>query len=98
MSSSTALLPKPTKDEHPIFLRVCHSPWSFISQKVLLIFRSIIAAYMFITLGFALYYEVAKQKKGGLIPFEFHNIVWIIQMIYHTTAAVSAIFYWHSNI
>lgn len=90
MSSSTALLSRPNKkDEHPIFLRVCHSPWRFISQKALVGLRSVIALYMFPVFIFAIYYEIAKQKKGFLILFEFHNIVWVLQLIYHLTTAVS---------
>jgi hypothetical protein len=90
MSSSTALLPKTgKKDDHPIFLRVCHSPWVSISQRLLVIVRGFIALYMTIVFYMLLYYDLKVVEHGWLIPFELPNIIYLLQVLYAWTTFVS---------
>lgn len=83
MSSSTALLPRTKKDDHPIFLRVSHSPWLIVNQEVLMLARGIIALYMAMVFLLVVYYEMKKTDRGCLIAFEFPNISYLLQVIYH---------------
>jgi hypothetical protein len=90
MSSSTALLPKNSnKDDYPIFLRVCHSPWISISQSLLVAARGFIAMYMSIVFAILIYYDVKKAEHGWLIPFELPNITYLLQVMYAWTTFVS---------
>jgi hypothetical protein len=91
MSSTTPLLPKQgqKKDDHPIFLRVCHSPWVSIGQKMLVFLRGLLTAYMITAFLMGLNYEIRHQNKGWIFLFEFQNVVWVIQTIYQTIAFVS---------
>ena len=89
MSSSTALLPKPAKkDDHPIFLRACHSPWISITQKILVGIRGFIASYMAIVFVMLIYYEYKSSDRGWLIPFELSNISYLLQVMYALTTFV----------
>ncbi|KAE9376300.1 hypothetical protein N431DRAFT_554764 [Stipitochalara longipes BDJ] len=88
MSSSTALLPKDRKkDDHPIFLRVCHSPWISIGQKALVGLRSLTAAYLFVAFLALIKYEIERNKTGLVTIFKFSNIASFIQLLYHAIAA-----------
>jgi hypothetical protein len=89
MSSSTALLPKNRKDDHPIFLRVCHSPWAFINQQTLATIRGVIAAYMTVMFGVIIFYDAYFSKHGWQIPFELPNIIYLHQVLYFWMACVS---------
>lgn len=91
MSSSTSLLPKNTKkDDHPIFLRVCHSPWISINQRFLVAGRGFIALYMTLVFATLIYCDFKKAEHGLLIPFELPNIIYLLQVIYTWTTFVSA--------
>lgn len=92
MSSSTALLPKPRKDDHPIFLRVCHSPWISINQQLLVLIRGVIAVYMIVTFFMLLYFEKKRTDHGWLIPFELQIVSYLIQVIYFLAAFVSHLY------
>ncbi|PMD29692.1 hypothetical protein L207DRAFT_574076 [Hyaloscypha variabilis F] len=88
MSSSTALLPKDRKkDDHPIFLRVCHSPWITIGQKALVGLRGLIAAYLFVAFLAVIKYELERNKSGLITIFKFSNITSFLQLLYHNIAA-----------
>ncbi|KAH8766503.1 hypothetical protein F5882DRAFT_12103 [Hyaloscypha sp. PMI_1271] len=88
MSSSTALLPKDRKkDDHPIFLRVCHSPWISIGQKALVGLRSLTAAYLLVSFLALMKYELERNKTGLVTIFKFSNIACFIQLLYHAIAA-----------
>jgi hypothetical protein len=90
MSASTALLPKTSKkDDHPIFLRVCHSPWISISQRALVAARGLIAIYMTVVFAMLIYYDVEKAEHGWLIPFELPNIIYLLQVMYTWMTFVS---------
>jgi len=86
MSSSTALLPKDRKkDDHPIFLRVCHSPWSGLDQRALSALRGILAIYLIVGFAINIKYEF-KHHRGWLIVFALPNISYFLQVIYHCAA------------
>jgi hypothetical protein len=89
MSSSTALLPKTKKDDHPIFLRVCHSPWTSINQKSLMFIRGLIAGYILVVFCMLIYYEKKRTDHGWLMPFEIQNISYFMQLIYFVATFVS---------
>ncbi|CAG8980714.1 hypothetical protein HYALB_00012120 [Hymenoscyphus albidus] len=87
MSSSTALLPKDRKNnDHPIFLRVCHSPWVSIDQKSLLALRFVTAVYLSFSFVMVQDFEHNQQKRGWLSVFDFGNIAYFLQVLYHWMA------------
>ncbi|KAF8857826.1 hypothetical protein BDZ45DRAFT_674440 [Acephala macrosclerotiorum] len=87
MSSSTALLPKDgKKGDHPIFLRVCHSPWLGVGQKVLVGLRGLVAAYLVISFIMIIDYDIKHNHHGWLTVFEFSNLQYFIQALYHAIA------------
>ena len=94
ISTSTAetapLLPRASRlpCDHPIFLRVCHSPWHFISQRALLIFRMLLAFYFSVTLGLSIFFEVFRTKRGKFFTFAAKNISLLIQLIYYWITVV----------
>jgi hypothetical protein len=97
MSSSTALLPKNRKDEFPIFLRVCHSPWVSISQSALVAIRCFIASYMTAVFVVLVYHKERHAVNPWTVPFEFSVIIYLLQLIYTwiTFVSLSSIFYYH---
>ncbi len=86
------LLPRPDRPphDHPIFLRVCHSPWRFISQKTLLCIRSAIAVYLTAVFALSLFYEIAFAKRGKLFAFSAGNVSFAIQIAYYWISAVGS--------
>ncbi|KAG9232222.1 hypothetical protein BJ875DRAFT_515129 [Amylocarpus encephaloides] len=86
MSSSTALLsllPKdPKKLDHPIFLRICYSPWATIDQETLLALRLITSAYLTFSFVLHMSYEMNHNKHGWLTVYEFANISYFLQAMY----------------
>ena len=87
---STPLLPqnqKPTHD-HPIFFRVCHSPWSFLGQKSLLLCRTFLAVYMLFIAIVYIHYTALQPKNGRLSIFLAGPISYIIQTVYYLITAV----------
>ncbi|EKD17407.1 uncharacterized protein L3040_002905 [Drepanopeziza brunnea f. sp. 'multigermtubi'] len=95
MSSSTALLPKAKKDDHPIFLRVCHSPWTVIGQKALVGLRALIAVYLLVSFIVLIDYEVKHTEDGYLAYFRFSNVSYMIQLLYHWIAFVWTFMHLH---
>ncbi|RAL65017.1 hypothetical protein DID88_001125 [Monilinia fructigena] len=84
MSSSTALLPGGSnrKNDHPIFLRACHSPWLSVSQKSLVFLRGSLATYLLASSLLILHYELEVQKNGWLVVYDLSNIVFGLQTLY----------------
>ncbi|ESZ92538.1 hypothetical protein SBOR_7064 [Sclerotinia borealis F-4128] len=102
MSSSTALLPGGSnkKNDHPIFLRACHSPWLGVSQKSLVFLRGIIAAYLLVSSYVILHYELEINKHGWLVVFNLSNIVYGLQTLYAWIAFIWTfmhLYYPHNN-
>ncbi|TVY50835.1 hypothetical protein LCER1_G005521 [Lachnellula cervina] len=95
MSSSTALLPKNKKDEHPIFLRVCHSPWMSIGQKTLVGLRGLTAIYMAVSLTMILHYDVDVNKHGWSTLFEPPNIAYFTLTLHQWIAATWTFMHLH---
>ena len=82
----------------PIFLRVCHSPWISIGQKALVGLRGVTAAYMLTSFIMILDYELRINKHGWLTAFEFSNVAYFLQTLYHGIAFVSLHFSLHQHI
>ncbi|KAJ8058195.1 hypothetical protein OCU04_012394 [Sclerotinia nivalis] len=102
MSSSTALLPGGSnkKNDHPIFLRACHSPWINISQKCLVYLRGALAAYFLISSFVILHYELEILKNGWLVVYNLSNIVYGFQTLYAWVAFIWTfmhLYYPHNN-
>lgn len=102
MSSSTALLPNGSskKNDHPIFLRACHSPWINISQKCLVYLRGALAAYFLISSLVILHYELEILKNGWLVVYKLSNIVYGFQTLYAWVAFIWTfmhLYYPHNN-
>ncbi|CAD6447242.1 e9a439e8-1922-4531-bfe6-c9bfcc2e65f3 [Sclerotinia trifoliorum] len=102
MSSSTALLPNGSnkKNDHPIFLRACHSPWINISQKCLVYLRGALAAYFLISSLVILHYELEILKNGWLVIYNLSNIVYGLQTLYAWVAFIWTfmhLYYPHNN-
>ncbi|KAI9050682.1 hypothetical protein LZ554_004802 [Drepanopeziza brunnea f. sp. 'monogermtubi'] len=95
MSSSTALLPKAKKDDHPIFLRICHSPWTVIGQKALVGLRALIAVYLLVSFIVLIDYEDKHTEDGYLAYFRFSNVSYMIQLLYHWIAFVWTFMHLH---
>lgn len=87
--STTSLLPKPVKnlDAHPIFLRICHSPWPEVSQYILVFLRGLFAAYLFISCYFIYKYETT-ESDGEVMPFKFSNVTYFLQLFYESLAFI----------
>jgi hypothetical protein len=89
MSPTTPLLGRPQQEDHPIFLRVCHSPWYSINQQSLTAVRGVIAAYFLFVLGAIVVYEAKFAEHGWMALFYLSNISWLIQTLYALLAFVS---------
>ena len=91
MPESTPLLPRSNRPphEHPIFLRVCHSPWYFLGQRALLLLRGLIATYMTAVLAVAIDYERREATHGELFIFKAGPISFVVQIIYYWITTVS---------
>ncbi|KAG0649618.1 hypothetical protein D0Z07_4049 [Hyphodiscus hymeniophilus] len=101
MSSSTALLPDQKRgDQHPIFLRVCHSPWLFIGQKMLVMIRGVTTTYLLVSFLMVLQYDLRINQHGWLTAFELPNVVYMLQIIYNMLAFIWTtmhLYYPHSS-
>ncbi|KAK3935571.1 hypothetical protein QBC46DRAFT_358152 [Diplogelasinospora grovesii] len=86
-----ALLPAPVVVvvDHPIFLRVCHSPWPCITQTVLVYLRAFVVAYL-TALGIMLLdYNLDGQEDAHTawsIVFQFPTLAFVLLWIYHIIA------------
>jgi hypothetical protein len=98
MSAETSpLLPqsqgqaKPKSSDHHIFLRVCHTAWSFVGTETLLASRATIMTYMMVVWAYALKQEIAGENDARLFPFYIGNISYTLQTGYFMLATVSHI-------
>ncbi|KAH7241500.1 hypothetical protein BKA59DRAFT_545933 [Fusarium tricinctum] len=78
-------LPSPNvMQDHPAFLRACHSPWSFIPQNVLVILRGIVLALVtavgILVLNFE-FHEHTEYSKWRII-FDFANLSLFFVFLY----------------
>lgn len=89
---STPLLPrvKSPPHEHPIFHRLCHSPWDSINQRVLIGLRGSLAVYMTIILALELSYEIVNRERGKYFVFLLSNFSYALQTIYYWITFVSS--------
>ena len=72
---------------HAIFLRVCHSPWSGIGQRLLATIRGLIAIYMLVAeVIIGLWW---RDTVGWIGFFKFESLSWAIQSTYAELAFVS---------
>ena len=93
MAETTPLLPRtkwPSRDL-PIFLRVCHSPWPFISQRSLLTVRAVIASFLTIVFTLDLLYRVNYTQRGQQFAFEPSTISLAMQMLYYWITTVGVL-------
>ena len=90
MSESTPLLPGSSNrnKEHNIFLRFCHSPWSFIDQNALLLSRSVLLGYTSAVWITKLVVDI-ENGNGSLFAFDIGHISLLMQMIYYAVTTVS---------
>ena len=93
MPESTPLLPKVNRPphEHPIFHRVCHSPWLFINQRSLLALRGFLAIYMSVMLVLELSFEIFQRESGRYFVFLISNFSYAIQTTYYWITFVSPV-------
>ncbi|MCJ1444026.1 MAG: hypothetical protein MMC23_004526 [Stictis urceolatum] len=69
--------------EHPIFLRVAHSPWTFVGQKTLLTSRLISMVYTTVVWAATLHRDIKSDGDNAkLFPFKADNISLTLQAIY----------------
>ncbi|KAK2066731.1 hypothetical protein P8C59_000521 [Phyllachora maydis] len=80
----------PAVQDHPIFLRVCHSPWRRLSQTKLIHVRGFILAYLTalagLLLGFRLKQKEGEHRGGVAILFTFSFASFVLLWIYHAIA------------
>ncbi|TVY32883.1 hypothetical protein LSUB1_G006696 [Lachnellula subtilissima] len=95
MSSSTALLPKNKRDEHPIFLRVCHSPWTSIGQKTLVGLRGVTAIYLAVSFISIINYDIKSNNHGWSTVFEPPNIAYFMLTLYQWMATTWTFMHLH---
>ncbi|KAG8161265.1 hypothetical protein KVR01_009529 [Diaporthe batatas] len=72
--------------DHPIFLRVAHSPWRPLNQNALGYIRAALVAYLIATAGMLLDYEIKhrpSEYSNWRIPFQFSAVTWFFLIVYH---------------
>ncbi|KAK8029889.1 hypothetical protein PG993_011180 [Apiospora rasikravindrae] len=74
----------------PVFLRACHSPWRWINQSVLTLFRFVISAYLLTVMGISLKYklETEDDHTRWRIPFQFSTVSFILLLLYNLQVTV----------
>jgi hypothetical protein len=76
--------------EHPVFLRVAHSPWAFFGQKSLLASRTLLALYTTTVWIYKLVHDIEKNKvQAKMFAFEADVISFTLQVIYYWISTVS---------
>ncbi|KAK4228604.1 hypothetical protein QBC38DRAFT_361521 [Podospora fimiseda] len=77
--------------DHPIFLRACHSPWPCISQRGLVYLRGLIFAYLSVLAAMLFIYKVEyeygkeEKKTAWCTLFEFSTLAFVLLWFYHLT-------------
>ncbi|KAK4170075.1 hypothetical protein QBC43DRAFT_198532 [Cladorrhinum sp. PSN259] len=75
--------------DHPIFLRACHSPWPWLSQSALVYIRGLIFAYLSglaaMLLVYKIKYEYGEEegKTAWCTLFEFATVAYVLLWLYH---------------
>ncbi|KAK3389189.1 hypothetical protein B0H63DRAFT_463150 [Podospora didyma] len=76
--------------DHPIFLRVCHSPWSWLSQGTLVYLRAGIVAYLTAVGGMLIDYKINHRGDDAhtswRILFQFSSLAFVLLWLYHFIA------------
>ena len=91
MAETNPLLARPNRPphDHPIFLRVCHSPWALIPQKKLLLIRSALALYLTVAFILSFVYDHKyANRTSKLFPFYATSVSSFIQVLYYWITAV----------
>ena len=85
IAETTPLLPRAHAPPYhlPTFLRVCRSPWPFISQRALLAVRAVIASFLTIVFTLDLLYRINHTQREQHFAFEASNISLVIQILYY---------------
>ncbi len=93
MSETNPLLPggEDLPQEPSIFLRVCHSPWLFISDRTLAIIRGLIACYLTAIFAADVDFEVVDAKRGKLFFFMMGTGSLFIQITFYWISFVRSI-------
>ncbi|KAI8667657.1 hypothetical protein NCS55_00788000 [Fusarium keratoplasticum] len=96
-------LPGPgVMQDHPAFLRACHSPWRFIPQNVLVILRGLALAALLAMGIVILDYEINEPSdfSDWRIVFDFANISFFFAFLYQLIAfswTFTHLYYPHSH-
>ncbi|KAK3989346.1 hypothetical protein QBC44DRAFT_350600 [Cladorrhinum sp. PSN332] len=75
--------------DHPIFLRACHSPWPWLSQSALVYIRGLIFTYLsglaVMLLIYKIKYEYGEEeeKTAWCTLFEFSTLAYVSLWLYH---------------
>ncbi|KAK4463947.1 hypothetical protein QBC42DRAFT_322538 [Cladorrhinum samala] len=75
--------------DHPIFLRACHSPWPWLGQSGLVYIRGLILAYLTALSGMLLDYKIKyeygedEEKTAWCTLFEFSTVAFVLLWLYH---------------
>ncbi|KAM0555862.1 hypothetical protein ACHAPJ_006261 [Fusarium lateritium] len=82
-------LPAPNAmQDHPAFLRACHSPWPCIPQNILVILRGLVLAFV-IAVGILVlvfeFNEISQYSKWRII-FDFANLSFFLIFLYELKA------------
>ena len=77
-------------DQH-LFLRVCHSQWRGINQRVLMLIRSLILAYMISVWVSALVQQIQSDKHAGTFPFRAGIVSYSLQLAYYAMTTVGSL-------
>ena len=71
----------------PIFLRACHSPWTFIPQTSLIWVRGIIVAYLTILVPALLNLTTSREHPWST-AFDFSVLSYSLLWLYHAIVFV----------
>ncbi|KAK0721656.1 hypothetical protein B0T26DRAFT_643757 [Lasiosphaeria miniovina] len=75
--------------DHPIFLRVCHSPWPWLNQSTLVYLRSAILSYLTVVGWMLIDYKIYKREDAHTawrILFQFSTLAYVLLWFYHLVA------------
>ncbi|KAK4189435.1 hypothetical protein QBC35DRAFT_545788 [Podospora australis] len=86
-------LPNSSAQDHPIFLRACHSPWPFVSQTALVYLRGVVFSYLTALAGMLLWYKFKyeypkDEKTSWAILFGFATFAYVLLWLYHLVTFV----------
>lgn len=91
--------PLPWKaQDYSIFLRVCQSAWSRISDDVVMGVRLTFAIYLTTVLLLAIPVELFDEDDGSQGPFSFSNLTLITQVLFYWLTFVSTASFSHYTV